>query len=520
MSSEDGVCHHPQHPMTDRRKVPIPWDLDLHNGNEVAALEAKKKFCAEIDAAGRSTSPFSTISRDDPGSEEGYNLYKYFPELLNFDIEPQPKRRKLWNGIWDSSKATVDEKVEKGTVDTAIVTGNGTSKSPVVEESVDEDEDLYGLTPKAIVEDSMDENADLEGAPRQFAIVEKTLTVNEFPTALKDSTAQEQINFDDGNRLSTTREVVDVPDDCESSSGTEPSSGSDTEYTEGATEPIRDALRERFAQNENKRSRRASRASSRASRKSKTDTELPDIDRIAETPRNASKNYPRISPKVLQNASHSGHLDLDMVTEAQTATDNVQIHNTSIDQPDPASHAAPVKPLVNSKDQTAVSPVPLIYPGLLPEAPISLSTPIPALPWSISPQAQASGAQHQTSLERSRDPDATVVPNTNHSASYRASANTLTRPAVETPYQRVPEPTYDGPTHFFIRRPTSRPRVEGPGAEGQNRYVIDTRLLENIIVAFQERLFTLVKSIRDSWRFFWKSCQDVTTIDLEDEMTY
>ncbi|TLD34915.1 DNA polymerase POL4 [Venturia nashicola] len=47
--------------MSDRRNMDIPWHLD----DRQAALEAKSKFCAEIDAAGDSPSPCAEILRED-----------------------------------------------------------------------------------------------------------------------------------------------------------------------------------------------------------------------------------------------------------------------------------------------------------------------------------------------------------------------------------------------------------------------------------------------------------------------
>jgi hypothetical protein len=411
MSFGDG--HH-RHTMPDRRKIEIPWDVDLHNGNKEAALEAKRKFCARIDAAGRSPSPCAEKLQHDIGPGESDNRYDCFPELPNTGITPQLKRKKLRH----SSKASLVEGSDEALTPTPIIDKKGKLKDVVIEKKV-EDEDLYGLTPKAIIEDSMDDDGDVDATSRKSPIVEKLLAVVGTTSVLKNVITREQTFDDNGGRNPATTEDINTSDDSESSSG------NGTEYTEGVTKRVRDQLVQRLA----------SQASSRANKKTKADMEPSDVDRITKTPNNAAISHTEITLVNVQNPCRLVDSEADVVTETQNAT-HCTVH------------------LVRSEP--------------LRRASIPPSEPILALSLGVSSHAQTSGAQYKT--PQSRDVDAIVVLDTNQPPSLTAPIS-VTQTMVESRYNRASGSVYDGLSRSFHKhQPSSRREESYPHI--RNGYII------------------------------------------------
>jgi hypothetical protein len=428
MPSKDGLHHRYQHPMSERREVQIPWDLDLHDGNKDAALKAKMKFCTRIDAEGSHQSSSIRYTHYDHRSEEEDSLYDYFPELRYIGVEPDMERKNLWSGIWDSSKVLVDEALEEIPADTTITNRNGNVNNVVGETSVGgDDDDLYCLTPPAIVENNKGEDDNLEVILMEVPLVEQRPAVIETPTALKNSIAHEQTNGNKENSTSAIREFVNVPDGSTLFSGTRPSLRSDAEYTEDAIAPIRHELLPKLAHDKNRRPRQDSRAECKEIGEFDADPELPHIGRIAETPKNGLRNGGVIT-------RYDDYADIDMATATEITTRYIHIYEGNTGQPILASHAASLDLPLIDKDHTAPQSVHLLRWELLPVIPTSPSTSIPATLRIKSPQVQTSEAQHVGPLERSRsrDPDTTVILSTEQTTPYLTCKHSISQPAGET----------------------------------------------------------------------------------------
>jgi hypothetical protein len=393
-----------QHSVPGRRKVVIPWDLDLHNGNKTAALEAKKKFCARIDAAGRSPSPSDVAFRDEAESDE----YDYPLKRLDTGSNLRTKRD-TWRRY---SKGPLGNEANGVVAHTLVTNDNLTSRNAIIEQKVDEqnDDDLHSMSRKAIVEDSMDKDENFDLASRK-SLVKKITAVHEINKTSKPATVPNQSHR---NRASMLPIIINASDDSLSSSG------GDTEDAEGTAEPKRSELLQRFAQHGTERAARASKASSKASREPKFSADIPDEGRVAETTKNAAGTVHSVAHSgILRNAGPSDRSNLRMVPETQMETNN---------------------------------PVPATYRKTMLAAIPSTSRPV----LHASSRAQTDGALYQTPLKQSRDDaDATIVPNTIKSLS-NAVPPSPSRPASDVQTNNVPVSTFEDLANLVHKRQHSQ----------------------------------------------------------------
>lgn len=360
--SADGIS---RYTMLNRRKVEIPWDLNHNNGDKQAALEAKKKFCADIDAAGRSPSPCAEVLRDDISITEADDMHRYFSGLTDFEVESRLKGKKTRH----SSRTPIVEQSNKAE--------NQTSEDQPLEDNVskynmdeneDNDDDLYGLTPEAIIEDSMDIDETYEEAQRQTPPIVKIPVILKSSTSLQNLTVTKKIIGPASRRTTASKEIIDVSDDSSSASG------SDLEYEKGATEPIRAQVIPKSFQTENQRASRASRSSSKSSSRFKMDQHLSEVNKIAETPKLATTGQKNIPLDFVPNVEQAIRSDVNLVEET-SRVGNGKAH--------------------------------LLLTISLPDTPTPLATPVPALSWFPSTNA---GVKYHTPFPHGSN--ASIVPDT------------------------------------------------------------------------------------------------------------
>lgn len=348
--------------MLNRGKVDIPWDLIHNNGDKQAALEAKKKFCADIDAAGRSPSPCAEILRDDVSITASDDMHRYFSQLTDSEVESRLKGKRTGH----SSRNPIVEqnnKAEKQTSEDQSLEDN-VSKYNMDE---DNDDDLYGLAPEAIIEDSMDVDGTYKNDQRQTSPTEKSAIILKSSTSLQNLTATEIIIGNASRRMTATKEVIDVSDDSSSSTG------SDLDYEKGAAEPIRAQVIPESFQTEHQRASRASISSSKSSSRSRTDQHLSQVNQTAETPKPATTGQKNVSLDFVQNVERASRSDVNLVTETPRVG-NAKAH--------------------------------LLCSISLPDGPIPLATPVPTLSWFPSSR----GVKYHTPFPRG--PNASIVPDT------------------------------------------------------------------------------------------------------------
>lgn len=335
--------------MPDRREVKIPWDLS----DRQAALEAKKKFCAEIDAAGRSPSPCAEILRDEFPSAKPDKVHHYLSEVADAEVEQRPESRKIRH----SSRTPIIERSHEAE-------HHGTGDINMDE---DNDDDLYGLTPEAIVEDSMDVDEVYENTQRPSHPIETSPVTLKRSAPLQNLTATERTIGEASKRTTATKEIIDVSDDSSSSSGSDP------EYEKRAATPVHPQIIQKTFPNEDQSISRAPRSSSKASSGSRTG-HLSEVTYMAETLKRITTSHGNFQPDFVQNVEQVTRPDVNpVVRELLKASNEIE-------------HA-----------------LRLIS---LPDTPLPPATPL--VPWSRFPST--SGVKYQTPFPRGTD--ASIVPNT------------------------------------------------------------------------------------------------------------
>lgn len=280
--------------MPDRRRVDVPWHLSLHNGDKQAALAAKKSFCAQLDAAGRSLSPCAEILRDEAEYNEVECLHDRLPEPRESEAEKQHKRRKIRH----SSRTPSVESSKRVGIEILFYEGN-----------VD---DLYGTTPEAFTEDSMEADEEWDTAVTQFPIEGKSPTLTQAPSDSKNQTPMDRSIGDKRTSVMATREIVNISDDSESSSNSDP------EHVRGTINPTRDGFNREISQNEDRRARQASRASTKEPKNSKADQYLLDTGNTAEQAKLSATTHPKIpstrNARIILDTIQSPHLSARTTT--------------------------------------------------------------------------------------------------------------------------------------------------------------------------------------------------------------
>ncbi|QDS74610.1 hypothetical protein FKW77_008604 [Venturia effusa] len=189
--------------MPDRRKVDVPWNLN----DKQAALEAKKKFCAGIDAAGRSPSPCLEIP-------EGDEVHHYCSDVTGAEFEhcPDSKRTRHISRI---SGFVCSDKAGKKVITTQRDEDSATGRDK-------REKEVNGPTPEANIESNMDVNEAYENAERHSYPVEKSAVILGSSIKLQNQ-ADAEIGIDSiaSKNTPVMTEVINVLDDSSSSSGSE-----------------------------------------------------------------------------------------------------------------------------------------------------------------------------------------------------------------------------------------------------------------------------------------------------------